>query len=181
MAKHVGLALHHLLGSARPRIQAYASTPLLPSPSAYVDFVSEMRALGFKAIKFHCTYVYENDMAIVTGRTTARAYVDRGYRGHGLKREGLDVHVSHTRGIASPTVKRELRRRNAIEPVIGHMKQDGHLERNALKGSAGDVVNALLCAIGHNLRLLLAWFRKLLCLILAAVLLPSSTPLMRPA
>ena len=50
-------------------------------------------------------------------------------------RQGLQVHVSHTRGITSPTIRRELRRRNAIEAVIGHMKQDGHLERNALKGA----------------------------------------------
>jgi IS5 family transposase len=91
------------------------------------------------------------------------------------------VHVSHTRGIASPTIRRELRRRNAIEPVIAHMKQDGHLERNALKGAEGDVINVLLCAIGHNFRLLLAWFRKLLLLILAAVLFPASAAPLRAA
>lgn len=115
-----------------------------------------------------------DQVARVTGRKPARAYVDRGYRGHGADREGLEVHVSHTRGIASATIRRELRRRNAIEPVIGHMKQDGHLERNALKGAKGDVINVLLCAIGHNLRLLLAWFRKLLLLFLAAILFRRS-------
>jgi IS5 family transposase len=115
-----------------------------------------------------------DQVARVTGRKPARAYVDRGYRGHGVDREGLEVHVSHTRGIASATIRRELRRRNAIEPVIGHMKQDGHLERNALKGAKGDVINVLLCAIGHNLRLLLAWLRKLLLLFLAAILFRSS-------
>lgn len=120
-----------------------------------------------------------DQVARVTGRKPARAYVDRGYRGHGVDREGLEVHVSYTRGIVSPTIRRELRRRNAIEPVIGHMKQDGHLERNALKGANGDVINVLLCAIGHNLRLLLAWFRKLLLLILAAVLFRSSVGHMR--
>ena len=120
-------------------------------------------------------------VARVTGRKPARAYVDRGYRGYGVNREGLEVHVSHTRGIASPTIRRELRRRNAIEPVIGHMKQDGHLERNALKGANGDVINVLLGAIGHNLRLLLAWFRKLLLLILAALLSRSSAGHIRVA
>ncbi|MDI9847633.1 hypothetical protein QM467_06105 [Rhodoblastus sp. 17X3] len=64
--------------------------------------------------------------------------------------------MSHTRGIASPTIRRELRRRNAIEPVIGHLKSDGLLERNHLKGAKGDAINAILCAAGHNLRLLLA-------------------------
>lgn len=122
-----------------------------------------------------------DQVARVTGKKPARAYVDRGYRGHGVDREGLEVHVSYTRGIVSPTIRRELRRRNAIEPVIGHMKQDGHLERNALKGANGDVINVLLCAIGHNLRLLLAWFRKLLLLILAAVLFRSSVGHMRVA
>ena len=122
-----------------------------------------------------------DQVARVIGRKPARAYVDRGYRGHGVDREGLEVHVSHTRGIASPTIRREMRRRNAIEPVIGHMKQDGHLERNALKGAEGDVINVLLCAIGHNLRLLLAWFRKLLLLFLAALLFRSSAGHMRVA
>lgn len=61
------------------------------------------------------------------------------------------------------------------------MKQDGHLERNALKGTEGDVTNVLLCAIGHNLRLLLTWFRKLLLLILAALLFRSSAEHMRVA
>ena len=49
------------------------------------------------------------------------------------------------------------------------MKADGLLERNHLHGHDGDAVNAILCAVGHNCRLLLAWFRRLLaCLINAA-------------
>jgi IS5 family transposase len=95
----------------------------------------------------------------LTGRRMRRAYVDRGYRGHGVEREGLEVILSHTRGITSPTIRREMRRRNAIEPVIGHMKADGLLERNHLAGPDGDAINALLCAVGHNLRLLARWLR----------------------
>jgi IS5 family transposase len=56
-------------------------------------------------------------------------------------------------------IKRELRRRSAIEPVIGHMKSEGHLGRNYLKGRHGDRANAILSAVGHNLRLLLRWLR----------------------
>jgi hypothetical protein len=55
-----------------------------------------------------------------------------------------------------------MRRRNGVEPVLGHMKTDGLLERNHLRGPEGDAVNAILCAIGHNCRLLLTWFRRLL-------------------
>jgi len=63
----------------------------------------------------------------LTGVTVERAYVDRGYKGH---RHGgkAKVIIAHTRGITSPTIKRELRRRNAIEPIIGHTKSDGLLE-----------------------------------------------------
>jgi transposase, IS5 family len=57
----------------------------------------------------------------------------------------------------------------AIEPVIGHMKAEGHLGRCYLKGIVGDAANVILTAVGHNLRLVLAWLRILLRLILAAL------------
>lgn len=113
----------------------------------------------------------------VTGITVKRAYVDRGYRGHGHKGEA-EVFISHTRGITSPTIKREMRRRNAIEPIIGHAKSDGLLERNHLKGAEGDAINAILVAAGHNLRLLIAWFAALLRAILA-VWLPQQPAIAR--
>ncbi|MCP4185103.1 MAG: IS5 family transposase [Hyphomicrobiales bacterium] len=106
----------------------------------------------------------------LTGIGVRRAYGDRGYRGHKLERDGLDVIITHTRGITSPTIKREMRRRSAIEPVIGHMKQDGHLERNHLKGAEGDAVNAILTAAGHNLRLLARWLSLLFVFFLTAIM-----------
>ena len=102
----------------------------------------------------------------LTGRHVRRAYVDRGYRGHKFRREGTEVFVTHARGITSPTIRRERRRRSAIEPVIGHLKADGLLERNHLHGPEGDAINAVLAAAGHNLRLLAAWLR---CFLLALI------------
>ncbi len=67
------------------------------------------------------------------------------------------------------TIERELRRRSAIEPVIGHMKTDGHLCRCHLKGREGDAANVVLTAIGHNLRRVLAWLKALLHSILLAL------------
>lgn len=58
------------------------------------------------------------------------------------------------RGIR-PTLRRALKRRNAIEPIIGHTKHDGLMGRNYLIGSAGDAMNAILAAAGHNLRIIL--------------------------
>lgn len=106
----------------------------------------------------------------LTGTSVARVYVDRGYRGHKIKRDGLDITISHTRGITSPTIRREMRRRSGIEPVIGHLKEDGHLERNHLAGAEGDAINAILCAAGHNMRLLAAWIRLLFALLMAIIL-----------
>ena len=65
-------------------------------------------------------------------------------------------------------IKRELRRRSAIEPVIGHLKAEGHLGRCYLKGRAGDA--AILSAVGYNFRRILAWLRALLRLFLIAFL-----------
>ena len=48
-----------------------------------------------------------------------------------------------------------------MEPVIGHLKDNGHLERNHLKGPEGDAINAVLTAAGYNLRLLEKWLRLL--------------------
>ena len=67
---------------------------------------------------------------------------------------------------------------DAEATVIGHLKADGHLGRCYLKGRAGDAANAILTAVGHNFRLVLAWLRILLCLILAAL---RSAIMPRPA
>jgi IS5 family transposase len=48
------------------------------------------------------------------------------------------------------------------------MKDDGHLERNHLKGPEGDAINAVLTDAGNNLRLLEKWLRLLFVLFLAA-------------
>ena len=64
-----------------------------------------------------------------------------------------------------PKAVQHLRRRSAIEPEIGHMKGDGLLGRNFLKGMQGDAINAILCGAGHNLRKILARLKALLYLL----------------
>ncbi|MCL2344387.1 MAG: IS5/IS1182 family transposase, partial [Desulfobulbus sp.] len=51
--------------------------------------------------------------------------------------------------------RRWLKRRQAVEPAIGHCKQDNALDRCWLKGQTGDAVHAVLCAAGYNIRWLL--------------------------
>jgi IS5 family transposase len=79
-------------------------------------------------------------------------------------------------------IKRELTRRSAIEAVIGHMKAEGHLGRCYLKGRAGDAANVILSAVGYNLRLVLAWLRIILRVILLALLQTFTIrPALKPA
>jgi transposase, IS5 family len=103
----------------------------------------------------------------VTGVAVARGYVDRGYRGQGL--DHRRIFVSGQRRGVTATIRRELRRRSAIEPVIGHMKVDGRLGRNFLAGVRGDAINALLSGAGYNLRLILNHLRRLLRALLFAL------------
>jgi IS5 family transposase len=84
-------------------------------------------------------------------------FVDRGYQGH--KHEGPErVTVDRERrGKISKSFWRMMKRRAAIEPIIGHMKNEHRLERNRLKGTVGNAVNALMSAAAMNFSKLLAW------------------------
>lgn len=99
-------------------------------------------------------------VARLTGQTPSTTFVDRGYKGHGVPETISRVLISGTRKLGK-ALKRALRRRSAIEPEFGHMKQSGLLGRNFLKGMRGDAQNALLCGAGHNLRKILARLRLL--------------------
>jgi len=105
----------------------------------------------------------------LTGCAIERGHVDKGYRGHDTPNPRRIFISGQKRGVFG-IIKRELRRRSAIEAVIGHMKTDGHLGRCHLKGRRGDAANAILTAAGYNFRLILSWLRALLYLILIALL-----------
>jgi DDE family transposase len=66
-------------------------------------------------------------------------------------------------------IRREMRRRAAVEPVIGHLKDDHRMRRNYLKGRDGDRINAVLAAAGYNFSLLLRWFEELLRVLLLII------------
>jgi IS5 family transposase len=106
----------------------------------------------------------------LTGRVIERAYVDKGYRGHDTANPRRVFISGQKRGVFG-IIKRELRRRSAIEAVIGHLKTDGHLGRCYLKGRDGDAANAVLSAVGYNLRLVLAWLRAFLRLVVSTLLM----------
>ena len=96
------------------------------------------------------------------------AFVDKGYKGHGIdeEKDKIRIFISGQKTLGkkkiTKTIKKQIKRRQAIEPIIGHMKNDGRLDLCRLKGIIGDKINAVLSAAGHNLRIILKHIRKLL-------------------
>jgi transposase, IS5 family len=98
-------------------------------------------------------------MKQVVGWEAANAYCDKGYQGNPKQLGKTNVHLANRRKSSmKPNEWKWFKRRSAIEPVIGHMKQDNRMERNYLKGTDGDKMNAILAACGFNLRKLLRAF-----------------------
>jgi IS5 family transposase len=135
------------------------------------QFVLHAKALPGNPYDGHTLKEAIEETQALTGREIERVYADKGYRGHNAPKP-LRVFLSGQKRGVFGAIKRQLRRRSAIEPVIGHMKNDGHLGRNYLHGREGDAANAILSAVGHNFRLILAWLRMFLRLLLAAILPP---------
>ena len=132
------------------------------------QFVLHAKALPGNPYDGHTLGAVIDDTQKLTGCVIERVYVDKGYRGHNASNPRRVFISGQKRGVFG-VIRRELRRRSAIEPVIGHLKAEGHLGRCYLKGREGDAANAVLTAVGHNLRLVLAWLRILLRLILLAL------------
>lgn len=90
---------------------------------------------------------------ILSDAKPAEAFVDRGFKGVNI--EGVRIWISGQKRGVTRAIRAMIKRRNAIEPTIGHMKTDGRLGRNWLKGAIGDAIHAVLCGAGHNMRLIL--------------------------
>jgi transposase, IS5 family len=100
------------------------------------------------------------DLEKLTGVETRRIHVDKGYRGHNHKEKFRVWITGQVRRVTRP-IRREMKRRAAVEPVIGHVKAEHRMDRNYLKGRDGDRANAILAAAGYNFSLLLRWLRRL--------------------
>jgi len=84
------------------------------------------------------------------GHWPKEAYVDQGYKGYSGHIFGTQVYIQGKKRYPD-SVKRWLRRRSRIEPIIGHLKSDHRMGRNFLNGSFGDGINAILAAVAFNL------------------------------
>ena len=143
-----------------------------------------MRSMPGNLYDGHTVDSQIEQISILTGNTPKIVLADRGYRGV-VPSAGSQLLISHTRRLPQ-RLKKLLKHRQVVEPMIGHMKSDGLLDRNWLKGALGDAMHAVMSGAGHNLRMILAHLRVLLLafiglLATAAVALqmPSRLPALR--
>jgi IS5 family transposase len=131
------------------------------------QFVTHVKAMPGKPYDGHTLAAVIPEMEALTGNTIERVIADKGYRGHNAPPDyKFRVFIAGQKRRMTPMIKREMRRRSAVEPVIGHLKAEHRMDRNYLAHRSGDAANAVLAAAGYNFSLLLRWLRLLLRIIL---------------
>jgi IS5 family transposase len=125
------------------------------------QFVLHAKALHGNPFDGHTLGPVIADLEKLTGIETRRIHVDKGYRGHNHTEKFRVWITGQVRRVTRP-IRREMKRRAAVEPVIGHVKAEHRMARNYLKGRDGDRINAVLAAAGYNFGLLLRWLARLL-------------------
>jgi IS5 family transposase len=135
------------------------------------QFVLHAKAFHGNPFDGHTLGPVITELEQLTGIETRRIHVDEGYRGHNHK-EKFRVWISGQVQRVTRPIRREMKRRAAVEPVIGHVKAKHRMSRYYLKGRDGDRINAVLAAAGYNFGLLLRWLasplRALLRMLLGA-------------
>ena len=139
------------------------------------QFVLHAKALHGNPYDGHTLAPVIAEMQELTGVEVRLIHVDKGYRGHGYPNK-FRVWISGQRRRVTKAIRREMRRRAAVEPVIGHLKAEHRMQRNFLKGRKGDRANAILAAAGYNFGLLLRWCEALLRALIQKLLGTDHTP-----
>jgi transposase, IS5 family len=137
------------------------------------QFVAHVQALPGNPYDGHTLATVIPDLEQTIGAELERIVTDAGYKGHHAPKEKrFKVYVAGQKRGLTPAIKRAFRRRSAVEPVIGHLKNEHRMGRNHLAHSTGDAINAVLAAVGYNFRLLLTWL-AFLCAWIMALLAPT--------
>jgi transposase, IS5 family len=141
------------------------------------QFVAHVKALPGNPYDGHTLATIIPGIEETIGVNLTSILTDAGYRGHNAPKDKMfKVHVVGQKRGLTKAIKRVLRRRAAVEPVIGHLKNDHRMGRNFLAFSDGDANNAVLAAVGYNFSLLLNWLRLLFAFFLATIAAALTAP-----
>ena len=160
-------------------VKVSVATPLKHSKGG--QFVAHVKALPGNPYDGHTLETVIPEMELQIGVTLNRILADAGYRGHNAPPASrFKVYTAGQKRRMTEQIRRQLRRRSAVEPVIGHLKADHRMDCNYLAHRLGDANNAVLAAAGYNFRRLQAWLRLLLRVVLYILAL-SDQPACRPS
>jgi len=116
------------------------------------QFALHAKALPGNPYVGHTLNTVIPDIEATIGTEIERILTDAGYKGHNAPaRHKFRIFTAGQKRRMTPSIKREMRRRAAVEPVIGHIKNEHRMDRNYLFHSSGDAINAVLAAAGYNL------------------------------
>ena len=121
------------------------------------NWVVGIQALDGNPFDGHTLQTSVTQMERITGQSPEDVVIDQGYKGHDYSGPAQVHIVKKLSKSITKSIRNMLKRRAAIEPVIGHLKSDHRMDRNYLRGVEGDRNNAILAGIGFNLRKLLRW------------------------
>jgi transposase, IS5 family len=146
-------------------VKVSVTTPL--KPAAGGQFILHAAALPGRPYDGHTLAPVIAGIEAVTGVEIKHIVADKGYRGgNAPKPYDMRVYITGQKRGMTDAIKRLMKRRAAVEPVIGHQKTDHRMGRNFLAHAIGDAANAVLSAVGYNTRRLLNWLALLLAWIL---------------
>ncbi len=152
--------------------------------SAKAGLIIGARAFPGNPYDGHTLPSHVEQAEILSGVKPKRIVADLGYRGQVVP----DVQVIHRGRYKSltPAERKLLKRRQAVEPTIGHLKEEHRMRRNHLKGQLGDALNAVMAAAGYNIRWLLRWLGRRFMAFLSALIMfmyseTGTNPEMSPA
>lgn len=137
-------------------VKVSLATNLRASGKKGKHFILHSKAMPGRPYDGHTLKKAAENIKEIIGRLPDRFLVDKGYKGHKWKDKHTTVFLSGQKRGVTPAIKKDIKRRSVIEPIIGHAKNDGLLRRNYLKGRKGDEMNAILSGIGFNFRQIVA-------------------------
>jgi IS5 family transposase len=154
-------------GKARVRYEFGCKAGFTTTNKKGKDFILGARAFHGNPYDGH---TLKESLALAEKMTETRikaVFVDSGYKGHDLnvnllsEEENKTVWFSRQKRGVTKSLRKKIRRRQAIEPHFGHMKTEGKLGRCRLWGRTGDEAHAILVAAGYNLKLILNHLKDL--------------------
>ncbi|MFZ4405269.1 MAG: IS5 family transposase [Pseudobdellovibrionaceae bacterium] len=137
-------------GKARKRYEFGCKVSIMTTNKS--NWVVGSKAIHGNPFDGHTVDTALNQAEKIIGKCPSNLFMDKGYRGADIGNHTVKVNIAGSKRAKDKSTLKKLKRRSAIEPIIGHMKFSNRMDRNYLKGISGDKINAVLAGCGRNMR-----------------------------